>query len=145
MTDVSSGDGPNADAPKEEPRPESTTDVSKTEESAEEAEQVEEDAGGASSDDKGKAIAPDDSLPNEPDPGAEEGQKSEAEDDEEEEDEDEDGDDDQEEEEEEPRLKYARLTQHLGPVYRNGDATSAFLVAGDKMVCLGCNIAQTTR
>jgi hypothetical protein len=40
------------------------------------------------------------------------------------------------EEEDEPKLKYARLTGHLGPVYRNGDATSAFLVAGDKMVCL---------
>lgn len=37
--------------------------------------------------------------------------------------------------EEEPKLKYARLTSHLGPVYRNGDATSVFLVAGDKMVC----------
>jgi hypothetical protein len=52
-------------------------------------------------------------------------------------DEEEDEDDDNEEEEdedEEPKLKYARLTQHLGPVYRNGDATSAFLVAGDKMV-----------
>ncbi|KAK3306201.1 uncharacterized protein B0T15DRAFT_534655 [Chaetomium strumarium] len=42
--------------------------------------------------------------------------------------------DDEEEEDEEPKLKYARLTQHLGPVYRNGDATSAFLVAGDKMI-----------
>ena len=50
-----------------------------------------------------------------------------AEDDEEDEDEDED-------EDEEPKLKYARLTQHLGPVYRNGDATSSFLVGGDKMV-----------
>lgn len=39
-------------------------------------------------------------------------------------------------EDEEPKLKYARLTSYLGPVYRNGDATSAFLVAGDKMVCL---------
>ena len=39
-----------------------------------------------------------------------------------------------EEEDEEPRLKYASLTKHLKPVYRNGDATSAFLVAGDKMV-----------
>ena len=38
------------------------------------------------------------------------------------------------EEDEEPRLKYASLTKHLNPVYRNGDATSAFLVAGDKMV-----------
>lgn len=36
--------------------------------------------------------------------------------------------------EDEPKLKYARLTSHLGPIYRNGDATSAFLVAGDKMV-----------
>ena len=48
---------------------------------------------------------------------------------------DEEDSDDDEDEDEEPRLKYARLTQHLGPVYRNGDATSAFLVAGDKMVC----------
>ena len=40
----------------------------------------------------------------------------------------------EEEEEEEPRLKYASLTKHLKPVYRNGDATSTFLVAGDKMV-----------
>jgi len=42
--------------------------------------------------------------------------------------------DDDEGEEEEPKLKYARLTSHLVPVYRNGDATSSFLVAGDKMV-----------
>ncbi|KAM3086409.1 Vacuolar protein sorting-associated protein 41 [Clarireedia jacksonii] len=41
--------------------------------------------------------------------------------------------DDDEEEEEEPKLKYARITSHLGPIYRNGDATSTFLVAGDKM------------
>ncbi|TVY81948.1 Vacuolar protein sorting-associated protein 41-like protein [Lachnellula suecica] len=47
--------------------------------------------------------------------------------------EEEDEEDDDEGEEEEPKLKYARLTSHLGPVYRNGDATSAFLVAGDKM------------
>ena len=40
----------------------------------------------------------------------------------------------EEEEDEEPRLKYASLTKHLKPVYRNGDATSAFLVAGDKMI-----------
>lgn len=44
--------------------------------------------------------------------------------------------DDEEEEEEEPKLKYARMTSHLGPIYRNGDATSTFLVAGDKMVKL---------
>lgn len=48
----------------------------------------------------------------------------------------EDDESDEEEEDEEPKLKYARLTQHLNPVYRNGDATSAFLVAGDKMVWL---------
>ncbi|KAK4195517.1 putative vacuolar protein sorting-associated protein [Triangularia verruculosa] len=39
-----------------------------------------------------------------------------------------------EDEDEEPKLKYARLTQHLGPLYRNGDATSTFLVAGDKQI-----------
>jgi hypothetical protein len=42
---------------------------------------------------------------------------------------DEDGDD-----EEEPKLKYAKLTGSLANVYRNGDSTSAFIVAGDKMV-----------
>ena len=44
------------------------------------------------------------------------------------------GDASEEEEDEEPRLKYASLTKNLTPVYRNGDATSSFLVAGDKMV-----------
>ena len=38
-----------------------------------------------------------------------------------------------EEEEEEPRLKYATLTRNVSTLYRNGDATSTFLVAGDKM------------
>lgn len=46
----------------------------------------------------------------------------------------EEGEASEEEEDEEPRLKYASLTTHLKAVYRNGDATSAFLVAGDKMV-----------
>lgn len=46
----------------------------------------------------------------------------------------EEGEASDEDEDEEPRLKYASLTQHLKTVYRNGDATSAFLVAGDKMV-----------
>ncbi|KAF2728266.1 hypothetical protein EJ04DRAFT_581471 [Polyplosphaeria fusca] len=46
----------------------------------------------------------------------------------------EDDDDDEEEADEEPKLKYTRLTSSLGPVYRNGDATSTFLVAGDKMI-----------
>lgn len=53
----------------------------------------------------------------------------------EEEDADEDEDDNEDEDEEdEPRLKYTSLTRNLRLVYRNGDATSAFLVAGDKMV-----------
>ena len=50
----------------------------------------------------------------------------------------------EEEEEEEPRLKYASLTSHLKPVYRNGDATSTFLVAGDKMVRLIKEIVRPT-
>ncbi|KAI0886977.1 uncharacterized protein GGS22DRAFT_119731 [Annulohypoxylon maeteangense] len=51
-----------------------------------------------------------------------------------EEEEDDGDDDDDDDEDEEPKLKYARLTQHMGAAYRNGDATSAFLVAGDKMI-----------
>lgn len=47
-----------------------------------------------------------------------------------------DSDDDEEDaEDEEPKLKYSRLTSNLLPLYRNGDATSTFMVAGDKMVC----------
>lgn len=64
------------------------------------------------------------------DDGQSEEGESEEEDEEEESEESEDDDDD----DEEPRLKYARLTQHLGGVYKNADATSSFLVAGDKMV-----------
>ena len=41
-----------------------------------------------------------------------------------------------EEEDEEPRLKYTRLTRSLGGVYRNGDAVSASLVFGERMVCI---------
>ena len=50
--------------------------------------------------------------------------------------------DEDEEEEEEPRLKYAPLTKHQGPLYRNGDAVSAFLVAGDKMVGLDAYVKE---
>lgn len=57
----------------------------------------------------------------------------------EEEDEDEE---DSDEDDEEPRLKYAYLTKHLGSVYRNGDATSTFLVAGDKMVSLASGLSK---
>jgi hypothetical protein len=42
--------------------------------------------------------------------------------------------DDSDDDDDEPRLKYARLTGNIGSVYRNGDATSAFLVSGDKMI-----------
>lgn len=48
-------------------------------------------------------------------------------------DESEQDEDEDEEEEEEPRLKYATLTRNVSSIYRNGDATSAFHVAGDKM------------
>ncbi|XWW92556.1 hypothetical protein V2A60_000481 [Cordyceps javanica] len=49
-------------------------------------------------------------------------------------DEEDDDDDDDDDEDDEPSLKISRLTPHLNAVYRNGDATSAFLVAGDKMI-----------
>ncbi|KZF24720.1 WD domain-containing protein [Xylona heveae TC161] len=42
--------------------------------------------------------------------------------------------DEEEEDDDEPVLKYARVTGHLASIYRNGDATSTFLVAGDKMI-----------
>lgn len=45
-----------------------------------------------------------------------------------------DEDSEEEDADEEPKLKYTRLTSSLGAVYRNGDATSTFMVAGDKMV-----------
>jgi hypothetical protein len=63
----------------------------------------------------------------------------EEEDDEDDEEEEDDDDDDDDDDDEEPKLKYARLTQHMNGVYRNGDATSAFLVAGDKMVSSVCS------
>jgi hypothetical protein len=45
------------------------------------------------------------------------------------------GDEDEDEDEdEEPRLKYGSLTKSVGSIYRNGDATSACLLSGDKMV-----------
>ncbi|KAL2866972.1 CLH domain-containing protein [Aspergillus lucknowensis] len=37
-------------------------------------------------------------------------------------------------EDDEPHLKYAYLTKQLEGIYRNGDATSAFLATGDKMI-----------
>lgn len=41
----------------------------------------------------------------------------------------------EDDDDEEPQLKYAYLTKHLGSIYRDGDATSVFHSAGDKMVC----------
>lgn len=86
-----------------------------------------------------KAEGKEDDDDDEKDDEEEEDGDDEEEDDEEEEGEDDYDDDEEEEEEEEeddeePLLKSTRLTQHLGAVYRNGDATSACLVAGDKMV-----------
>ncbi|KIW11239.1 hypothetical protein PV08_10539 [Exophiala spinifera] len=49
---------------------------------------------------------------------------------------DESEDDEEDEEEEEPQLKYATLTKAVSSIYRNGDATSTFLVAGDKLARL---------
>lgn len=49
-------------------------------------------------------------------------------------DEDEDEDEEEDEEDEEPRLKYVYLTKCLPSLYRAGDATSALLVGGDRMV-----------
>lgn len=46
---------------------------------------------------------------------------------------DEDDEEDEEDEDEEPKLKYSKLTGSLSGVYRNGDSTSAFVVAGDKI------------
>ncbi|KAI9724991.1 MAG: hypothetical protein M1812_000267 [Candelaria pacifica] len=57
----------------------------------------------------------------------------------------EEGQEEDDDEDEEPKLKYARLTSHLGGVYRNGDATSTFLVAGDKMHVLILPTFQTLR
>jgi hypothetical protein len=51
-----------------------------------------------------------------------------------EEEDDNDEEEEEDDEEDEPRLNYTSLTKYLRPLYRNGDATSAFLVAGDKMV-----------
>ena len=45
-----------------------------------------------------------------------------------------DDEEEEDEEDEEPRLKYVSLTKNQAVVYRNGDANSAFTVAGDKMV-----------
>lgn len=79
-----------------------------------------------------KPAGPDAQNADDDDAGANAGQVV---DEEAEDDDDDDDDDDEDDEDEEPRLKYARLTPHLAAVYRNGDATSALLVAGDKMVC----------
>lgn len=62
------------------------------------------------------------------------GSEADGSEDDEQEDEDEDDEEDEEDADEEPRLKYTRLTQHLNAVYRNADATSSFLVSGDKQV-----------
>lgn len=51
-----------------------------------------------------------------------------------EEEEEEEEDQESDDEEEEPRLKYTRLTRNLGGVYRNGDAVSASVVFGERMV-----------
>ena len=49
-------------------------------------------------------------------------------------DKDEEASEEEDEDQDEPKLKYAKLTESLTNVYRNGDSTTAFVVAGDKMV-----------
>lgn len=89
----------------------------------------------ASQDIASSPFATDDSKKEGENDGSEECTEGEdEEEDEEDDDEDDEDDEEEEEEDEEPQLKYAPLTQHLRGVYRNGDATSAFLVAGDKMI-----------
>ncbi|KAL1630921.1 Vacuolar protein sorting-associated protein 41 [Neofusicoccum ribis] len=56
-----------------------------------------------------------------------------------------DDDEDDDEDDEEPKLKYDRLTSTLGSVYRNGDATSSFVVGGDKMNVLSLPSFQSLR
>ncbi|KAF4345280.1 vacuolar assembly [Fusarium beomiforme] len=97
------------------------------------------DVGNGESNDKQSGQDKDNEEEEEVDDDDEEGgeddeEEEEDEDNDEDEDEEDEDEEDEDEEDEEPRLKYARLTQHLNGVYRNGDATSAFLVAGDKMI-----------
>ncbi|KAH7028880.1 uncharacterized protein B0I36DRAFT_384524 [Microdochium trichocladiopsis] len=101
---------PKAEAPKE-PEPKENSDTKKVSEEGEEDEEEEDDEEDDDDDDD-----------------------DDGEEDDEEEEEDDEDDDDDEDEDDEPKLKYARLTPHLSAVYRNGDATSSFLVAGDKMI-----------
>lgn len=103
---------------------EATDSTAESDSEATEGEATEGEATSRADKGKGKAVE------EEVDDDEEDGEEEE-EDESEEEDDDED---DSDEEDEEPRLKYARLTTNLGGLYRNGDATSAFLVAGDKMV-----------
>ncbi|KAL1957963.1 hypothetical protein VTO42DRAFT_5355 [Malbranchea cinnamomea] len=46
----------------------------------------------------------------------------------------EDDEEEEDDEDEEPQLKYGSLTKSISGVYRNGDATSACLLSGDKMI-----------
>jgi hypothetical protein len=85
----------------------------------------------ASTEDNSPAAARDETQRRLP---ASNGEGSAEEEDGEDEDDDDDDNDDDDEAEEEAKLKYTRLTSSLGPVYRNGDATSTFVVVGDKMV-----------
>ncbi|KAI9801526.1 MAG: Vacuolar protein sorting-associated protein 41 [Piccolia ochrophora] len=93
-------------------------------ENGDDAERDDTDTASAESGPGQRQRTPENGVPPKDD-SVDEDEEDEVEDEEEEEDEDED---------EEPELKYARLTGRLGGVYRNGDATSAFLVAGDKMI-----------
>lgn len=100
-----------------------------TDSTADSSSQTDDNSAPRSSKGKGKAVQ---GVGEASDDDDDDGDSEEEED--EDEGDDEDDEDDEDEEDEEPKLKYARLTQHLGGLYRNGDATSTFVVSGDKMV-----------
>lgn len=57
----------------------------------------------------------------------------------------EDDEGEEDEEETEPTVKYTKLTGSLTSVYRNGDSTSAALVAADKLVRLRYDVPIESR
>ncbi|KAK0612156.1 hypothetical protein B0T14DRAFT_531708 [Immersiella caudata] len=113
------GDAPDEPAAAPSPSPDASPDPIESKSTAAPAEAHDQAVAGDGADTDGESAATENHVDDEG-KGDEDGEHEE-----EEEDDDED---------EEPKLKYARLTPHLGAVYRNGDATSSFLVAGDKMI-----------
>lgn len=108
MTDAPSAPGDNADRQHDETPSDSGPELVKVEPRPEEDSPIAQDSEESDDSGEGEEIAEQD-------------------------DSDDDDDDETDDEDDEPKLKYARLTQHLNAVYRQ-DMTTAFLVAGDKMI-----------